>query len=206
MTARSAAPKGHVMDLSEKQMSDLTIRIAETAEAAVEAAAPAAAISGHADTLASLRSGPAASIIRDAIGAHIKDAVLVSVDSAVVTDSGAIVRAALAGAQALHGLKLGITGPQKLALVQSLVRDAIETLPVDEDVKAKLGGTLASAVPAAIDGLLFAVKAVKAVAVAPDSAAGAVAAVEAAAGCCVPTLRTLLSRGAAKADGAAKPT
>ena len=148
-------------------------------------AAAEAVPGGHADTLASLRSGPAASILRDAISAHMKDAIL---QSATVK---AIVKASLAGAHALSGLKLGITGAQKLELIQSLVKDAVEALDVPAEVKATLLEAIETAVPMAIDGLLYAMKAAPAAAAATAAATAlepAAPAVAALIGCCLPLL------------------
>lgn len=133
----------------------LTVRSVEFIESAA----------AHNDSLVALRTGPAAEIIKAAVQAHITQ-------TPNVLDAKAVLRAGLAAAAAAHGLNLGIKGPQKLALVQSLVKDALQALP--DDVKAPLEAVVDASLPAAVDGLLFALKTAAA---APSEANGSAAAV-----------------------------
>jgi hypothetical protein len=142
--------------LTVREPSDAVTAVHETAHEAVHDAVHDAA--PHETALGALRSGPAATVIRAAIEKHMKDALLVSVDAATVTNVKAVLRAGLAAAAAAHGLNLGIDGSKKLALIQSLVKDSIKALDAPEDAKCALALAVDTVLPNAIDGLLFSLK------------------------------------------------
>lgn len=150
-----------------EQMAELELRVPSDAAApaavAVAAAASETAITGHSDTLADLRNGAAAEVIRAAIRPLIAEAILKSVDSATVTNSKAVLKAGLAAAATVNSLKLGVPGAKKLELVLSLLKDAVEGLDCDPDSKAKLADFADSSLPVAIDGLLYGLRTIDAV-------------------------------------------
>jgi hypothetical protein len=127
----------------------VALRLARTVAPQKQMSAEPSVLLAVREPVDTLRSGPAADIIRAAIQKNM--------DSSS-TSGKAILRAGLAGAAALDSLHLGIDGSQKLALIQSLVKDAVETLDTPDEAKVALKAAVDTALPAAIDGLLYSLK------------------------------------------------
>lgn len=168
-------------------------------------------------SLNELRTGPAAQILRDVIKASIDKTAVKSLDAAVVPDAKALVGLALQAAQTLEGLGLAVPGPQKLEFLQSLLRDAIDSLEVPAEAKDALRGLIDTTVPWAIHGAIQASKGLvsllapklegllgspEAAAAAAKAASKAVPQVGQLVSClCVPLAQAM--RGSTKANGAA---